>query len=78
MAVFDEAGMRSLRALGLLIAVERVGERDGGHGDEREGFGRHLAQLAIEGLAADEGILHAGSLRGRRWWGPGGAECRHE
>jgi hypothetical protein len=50
----DEARMRPLRALGLLIAVEGVGERDGGHGDELEGFGRHLPQLAIEGLVTDE------------------------
>ena len=50
----DEAGVGPLRALGLGIAVERVGEGDGGHGDELERLARHLPQLAIEGLVADE------------------------
>ena len=49
-----EPGVAALRALCRLVAGERVGEVDAGHGDAREPIGRHLAQLAIEFLVADE------------------------
>ncbi len=50
----DETGVAALRALAGLVAVERVGEGDAGHGDLGQLLARHLAQLAIEGLVADE------------------------
>src|SRR5262249_30217949 len=44
----------ALCALAAGIAVERVGKRDGCHLDALEGLARHLLELAIEGLVADE------------------------